>query len=118
MDFIDLLIAWIVSASSLLIITKLPVGVEIDNPGKAYISAAVIGVVAAVVRPILGLFFFIPNLVTFNLFSGITTFIIAAVTFAIAASVVQGFRLRAGLWSAVIGALTLSLVSNLIYSIL
>ncbi len=114
-DFVNLLIAWLVSASSLLIVTKLPVGVEIDSPAKAYISAAVLGVVAAVVNPILKAVFFIPNLLTFGLISGLVTFIIAAVALAVTASAVSGFRLRQGIWSALIGALALSVVSNLIY---
>ncbi len=114
-NFVDLLIAWLVSASSLLIITKLPVGVEIDSPVKAYTSAAVLGVVAAIVNPILKALFFIPNLLTFGLLSGLVTFIIAAIAFGIAAAVVSGFRLRQGVWSAIIGALALSIVSNLIY---
>lgn len=114
-NFVDLLIAWLVSASSLLIITKLPVGVEIDSPAKAYISAAVLGVVAAIVNPILKAVFFIPNLLTFGLLSGLVTFIIAAIAFGIAAALVSGFRLRQGVWSALIGALALSIVSNLIY---
>lgn len=112
---IDLLIAWLVSASSLLVITKLPVGVEVDNPGKAYISAAVLGVVAAVVNPILRALFFIPNLLTFGLLSGFVTFVVSAIAFAVTASLVQGFRLRLGVWSILIGALALSVVSNLIY---
>ena len=116
MDIVDLLIAWLVTASSLLIITQLPVGVEVDSTPKAYISAAVFGIVAAVVRPILGLVFAIPNFLTFNLLSGVSTFIITAITFGIAASLVKGFRLKAGIWTAVIGALALSLVSNLIYN--
>lgn len=114
-NFVDLLIAWLVSASSLLIITKLPVGVEIDSPVKAYASAAVLGVVAAIVNPILKAVFFIPNLLTFGLLSGLVTFIIAAIAFGIAAAIVSGFRLRQGVWSAIIGALALSIVSNLIY---
>ncbi|MBW4664066.1 MAG: phage holin family protein [Chroococcus sp. CMT-3BRIN-NPC107] len=114
-DLIGLLIAWLVSASSLLIVTKLPVGVEIDSPAKAYISAAVLGVVAAVVNPILKAFFFIPNLLTFGLISGVVTFIVSAVALAITAGAVSGFRLRQGIWSALIGALALSVVTNLIY---
>lgn len=114
-DPVSLLIAWLVSASSLLIVTKLPVGVEIDSPAKAYTSAAVLGVVAAVVNPILKAVFFIPNLLTFGLISGLVTFIVAAVALAITASAVSGFRLRQGIWSALIGALALSVVSNLIY---
>ena len=114
-DFVSLLIAWLVSASSLLIVTKLPVGVEIDSPAKAYPSAAVLGVVAAVINPILKAVFFIPNLLTFGLISGLVTFIVAAVALAITASAVSGFRLRQGIWSALIGALALSVISNLIY---
>ncbi len=116
MDFTDLLIAWLVTASSLLIVTQIPLGVEIDSTPKALVSAGVFGIVAALVRPIMGLVFAIPNLLTFNLFSGVFTFIITAITFGVTASLVQGFRLKAGVWTAVIGALALSLVSNLIYN--
>lgn len=111
----DLLIAWLVSASSLLIITQLPVGVEIDSTPKAFISAGVLGIVAAVVNPILRAVLFIPNLLTFGLLSGVFTFIISAAALAAAASLVKGFRLRAGVLSALLGALALSVVSNLIY---
>lgn len=113
--FVDLLIAWLVSASSLLLITQLPIGVEIDTTPKAFISAAVLGIVTAIVNPILKAVFFIPNLLTFGLLSGVVTFIISALALSVAASLVSGFRLRAGVVSALIGALALSLVSNLIY---
>lgn len=112
---IDLLIAWLVSASSLLIITKLPVGVEVDNPAKAYISAAALGIVAAVVNPILRAVFFIPNLLTFGLLSGFVTFLITAIALWITAGAVQGFRLQRGVVSALLGALALSIVSTLVY---
>lgn len=115
MDFTSLLIAWLVSASSLLIISQLPIGVEIDSTPKAFLSAAVLGIVAAVVNPILKAVFFIPNLLTFGLLSGVITFVIAAVSLSVAASAIQGFRLRAGVVSALLGALALSVVSNLIY---
>lgn len=115
MDFVGLLIAWLVSASSLLIITKLPIGVEIDSTPKAFVSAAVLGIVAAVVNPILKVFFFIPNVLTFGLLSGVFTFVIAAAALGVAAALIQGFRLRAGVISALLGALALSIVSNLIY---
>lgn len=111
----DLLIAWLVSASSLLIITQLPIGVEIDSTPKAFISAAVLGIVAAIVNPILKAVLFIPNLLTFGLLSGVFTFIIAAIALGVAAALVNGFRLRAGVVSALLGALALSVVSNLIY---
>ncbi len=113
-----LLIAWVVTAASLYIISKLPLGVEIDSPGKAFISAAVLGIVTAFVRPALRLFFAVPNLVTFDLLSSLFTFIIAVVCFGLAAWLVQGFRLRFGIWSAIMGAFALSLISGLIYKLL
>ncbi|MEB3177630.1 MAG: phage holin family protein [Nostocaceae cyanobacterium] len=113
-----LLVAWLVTAASFFIISKLPIGVEIDTPGKTLISAAVLGIVTAIVKPILSAVLFLPNVLTLRLFSGVLTFFIAVICFGIAAYLVQGFRLRFGVWSAIIGALALSLVSSLIYSVL
>ncbi|MCC5645098.1 phage holin family protein [Nostoc sp. CHAB 5824] len=118
MNIVTLLIVWIVTAISLLIISKLPLGVEIDTPGKAFLSAAVLGIVTAIVRPILSFVFAVPNLLTLDLLSGIFTFMIAVVCFSMAAWLVEGFRLRYGIWSAVIGAFALTIINSLIYKLL
>ena len=118
MNIVTLLIVWVVTSISLLIISKLPFGVEVDSPRKAFLSAAVLGIVTAVVRPILSLIFTVPNLLTFDLLSGIFTFMIAVVCFSIAAWLVEGFRLRFGIWSAVLGAFALTIVNSLIYKLL
>ncbi|MBD2449404.1 phage holin family protein [Nostoc sp. FACHB-152] len=115
---VTLLIVWIVTSISLLLISKLPIGVEIDTPKKAFISAAVLGIVTAIVRPILRLIFAVPNFLTFDLLSGIFTFMIAVVCFSVAAWLVEGFRLRFGIWSAVLGAFALTIINSLIYKIL
>ncbi|MGB3653644.1 MAG: phage holin family protein [Rivularia sp. (in: cyanobacteria)] len=119
MNIVSLLVAWLVTAVSFLIISKIPlVGVEVDSLNKSFVSAAVLGIINVLVRPILGLFFLLPNVLTLTLFQGVFTFIISAICFGIAAYIVQGFRLRYGIWSAIMGALTLSVVSSIIYSIL
>ena len=118
MNIVTLLIVWVVTSISLLIISKLPLGVEVYSPRKAFLSAAVLGIVTAVVRPILSLIFTVPNLLTFDLLSGIFTFMIAVVCFSIAAWLVEGFRLRFGIWSAVLGAFALTIVNSLIYKLL
>ena len=119
MNIVALLVAWLVTAVSFLIISKIPlVGVEVDSLNKSFVSAAVLGIINVLVRPILGLFFLLPNVLTLTLFQGVFTFIISTICFGIAASIVQGFRLRYGIWSAIMGALTLSVVSSIIYSIL
>ena len=51
---------------------------------------------------------------TFGLFA----FIINAIIFGLAAWLVQGFRLRWGFWSALIGSLALGVISSVIYNIL
>jgi putative membrane protein len=118
MNITTLLIVWIVTSISLWIISKLPLGVEIDTPGKAIFSAAILGIITTLVRPVLNLVFTIPNLVTFDLLSGIFTFMIAVACFSIAAWLVEGFRLRYGIWSAVLGAFTLTIINNIIYKLL
>jgi putative membrane protein len=115
---VTLLIVWIVTSISLLLISKLPIGVEVDSPKKAFISAAVLGIVTAIVRPILRLIFAVPNFLTFDLLSGIFTFMIAVVCFSVAAWLVEGFRLRFGIWSAVLGAFALTIINSLIYKLL
>lgn len=122
MDFVDLLITWLVTASSLLILTKLPLGIEIDNPGIAYISAAVLGLVNATIN-----FFVltIPNFFTFGIYGflvkiltlGLFSFVINVIALTIAARLVTGFRLEKGIVSAVFVSIALSLVSSLITSL-
>ncbi|MFN7347829.1 MAG: phage holin family protein, partial [Dolichospermum sp.] len=51
MDITTLLIVWLVTAVSLFFISKLPLGVEIDTPEKAILSAAVLGIITALVKP-------------------------------------------------------------------
>ncbi|MDZ7959721.1 MAG: phage holin family protein [Aulosira sp. DedQUE10] len=117
-DIWKVLIVWIVTSLSLLIISKLPLGVEIDTPDKAFFSAAVLGIVTALVRPILSLIFALPSLLTLDLLSGLFTFMIAVVCFSIAAWLVEGFRLRFGIWSAILGAFALTIINNVIYRLL
>ncbi len=119
MDLRRVFIVWVVTAISLYIISKFPtIGVEIDTPIQAFRSAAVLGIVTAVVRPILRMTFAALNLVMFNLLSGFLTFMITVACFGLVASLVQGFSLRFGIWSAVLGALTLSAISSFIYEFL
>lgn len=106
-----LIITWIVTTVSFLIISKLPIGVEIDSLGKAAISAAVFGVLNALLRPILGFFTFPLIILTLGLF----LFVLNAIIFGLAAWLVPGFRLRWGIWSALIGSIALSIINSVIF---
>lgn len=113
MDIISIVISLVVTAISLLIISKLPLGIEIDSIQKSLIAAIVFGILNAVLKPILtgfGLF----NVLTF----GLTSFIANVIIFGLAALLIQGFRLRSKIWSPLIGALALSIINSLVFKIL
>jgi len=123
MDLIDILIVWLVSSSSLLIISQLPLGIEIDSTPKAFVSAAVLGVLNTAISFFL---FTLPNTLTFGVYGffakvltlGLYSFIINIIALTLAAKFVDGFRLRWGVLTAVIGAIALALVSNFITGVL
>lgn len=114
MDIVSLLITWLVTSVSLFIISKLPTGVEIDSFQKALISAAVFGLLNALLGPILGFLAFPLTFITFGLFA----IVLNGIIFGLAAYLVTGFRLRWGFWSALIGAFALSIINSLIYKLL
>ena len=111
---IGILLTWLVTTISFLIISKIPIGIEIDSFKKAAISAAVFGVLNALLRPILGLLTFPIIFLTFGLFA----FVLNAIIFGIAAYLVEGFRLRWGVWSALIGSIALGIVNSLLVNLL
>lgn len=105
---LEILITWFVTALSFLIISKLPIGVEIDSFSKALMSAAVVGILNALLLPILTFFSFPLIILTIGLFF----FILNSIIFGIAAYLVNGFRLRYGFWSALIGSIALAVINS------
>ena len=114
MDITSLAIAWLVTSVSFFIISKLPLGVEIDSFEKAIISAAVFGLLNALVRPLFVVFSLPFVLITFGLFM----IAINAAIFGLAAWLVDGFRLRWGIWSAMLGAIALGFINSILYQVL
>ena len=110
---LDLILTWVVTTISFLIIARLPIGIEIDSLGKAAISAAVFGILNAILLPILAFFTFPVILLSFGLFF----FILNAIIFSLAAALVPGFTLRWGFWSALIGSIALAIVNSILLAI-
>lgn len=109
------LIAAIVTAISLLIISYIPfLGVEVDSPGKALISGVVFGLLNAFLRPILAFLGAPITFITFGLFA----IIINAIIFGLTAKLIEGFRLRNGILSAILGAIVLGIVNSLLFTVL
>ena len=107
---LGLLVKFVVTVISLLIISKLPVvGVDIDSPGKAAISAIVIGVLNVLMWPFIKLFSFFPAFLAF-----LPVFILNVIIFGVAAALIPGFRLQNKLLSAIFGAALLTILNTLI----
>ena len=108
---LHLLIVWLVTTVSLLIIAQLPLGIEIKSFRTALITALVLGILNAFVRPVLGFFFFPLTILTLGLFS----FVLNAIIFWLASALVDGFRLRGGFISALIGPIILGILNAIIF---
>ena len=110
----ELLIIWLVTAISLLIISRITLfGIEIESFGAALLVAVVLGLLNAVLRPVLSFLSFPLLLLTFGLFS---VFINAAV-FWLASGLVTGFELRRGCFSALIGPIALAVLNSIILAL-
>ncbi|MCG8368524.1 MAG: phage holin family protein [Pseudanabaenales cyanobacterium] len=118
MDVVGILTAWLVATICFLIISRLPIGVEIDSLGKAILSAAVFGVLNVILGGFLRAIFIPFNWMTQDFFQPIIHLIILTVVFGLAAKLVEGFRLRHKIWSALLGALSLTIVNSILLKIL
>lgn len=101
-----LLLRWLINAVTLLLLAMYLPGIEVSGWYAALITALVLGLVNAVIRPVL-IFLTLPiNIITLGLF----ILVINALLFWFVGTVVKGFEV-AGFWPAFWGALVLSLVS-------
>ena len=96
----------LLNAAALLVAAWLVPGVQITGAAAAVLAALLLGVVNALVRPVLLLLTLPFTLVTLGLF----IFVVNAVCFALTAALVPGFRLS-GFLAALFGSIVVSLVS-------
>ena len=101
-----LLIRWVINALALILISQMIKGIEVDHIAAAFVAAAVLGVINAVLRPILILLTLPITILTLGLFA----LVINGFMLYIAGTIVKGFHVS-GFWPAVFGALFLSLIS-------
>src|SRR5204863_5000478 len=103
-----LLARWVVNAAALLLVAYLYPGVHVESFFAALIAALVLGLVNAVVRPILVVLTFPVTLLTLGLF----LFVINALLFWLVAEVVHGFSVG-GFGAALLGSILYSLFTLL-----
>lgn len=102
--------SWLINAAALYATTRLLAGVRVDSPEALIGGALAIGLVNAVVRPILRVVTFPITVLTLGLFY----FVLNGLMFQLAASLIPGFELD-GLAAAVGGALVMSIVATVLH---
>jgi putative membrane protein len=104
-----IIVRWMLLAAALLLVHRLYSGVTVDSYRTALIAALVLGLFNTLVRPLLVLLTLPVTLLTLGLF----LFVINALMFWMAASVLDGFHV-AGFGAALIGSLLYSLCGMVI----
>nr|WP_297357063.1 phage holin family protein [uncultured Caldimonas sp.] len=99
-----ILARWFLLAAALLLVTQIYPTVEVRSFGSALIAALVLGLLNAVVRPILVVLTLPVTLVTLGLF----LFVINALMFYFAANILEGLN---------VPSFTAALIGSLIYSL-
>jgi putative membrane protein len=104
-----LIVKWLLSAVTLLVVANVYSGVQIPGFGSALLAALVLGLLNTIVRPVLVVLTLPVTVVTLGLF----LFVINALMFWAASGLLSGFYV-AGFGAALIGSLLYSLLNLLV----
>jgi putative membrane protein len=108
----SLVISWIITTIAILVAAHIIPGIRADSLGGALLGAAILGILNAVLKPIFVILTLPITLVTFGLF----LFVINALIFWLAGSLLSGFHVQS-FWAALLGSLVVTIVSYLANSI-
>lgn len=100
---------WLISALAIVLISQYLPGFQVNNFTTALVVALVLGIINAVIKPIILLLTLPINIITFGLF----TFVINAILILAVARIVPGFTV-VGFQPALIAAIALWAVSTII----
>ena len=101
-----ILLKWLINTLALLITAYVVKGIRVTGVSALFLAAALLGILNALIRPILIILTLPINIITLGLF----TFIINAAMLWFVSLIIKGFVIQ-GFWPAVVGALIISLVS-------
>ncbi len=104
-----LILRFLLSAAALGLTSRIVPGIRADGFGPLLVTALILGVLNAVIRPVLLLLTLPFNILTLGLF----TFVVNAAMLGAAAFVVRGFHIE-GVLPALLGAVVLALVSGVL----
>jgi putative membrane protein len=101
-----ILLKWLINALGLLLTTYVVKGIEVTGFSALFLAAALLGILNALIRPILIILTLPINIITLGLF----TLVINGIMLWLVAMIIKGFVIQ-GFWPAMVGALIISLVS-------
>jgi putative membrane protein len=104
-----LIVRFVLSALALGVTSQIVPGFDTEGIGAVLVAALILGVLNAIIRPVLILLTLPINLLTLGLF----TFVINAAMLGITAAIVPGFHITS-FWAALLGAIVLSIISALL----
>lgn len=108
-----ILLVWILNAVALWLVTVLVPGVTVEDPLHAFLAAIVLGLVNALVKPILVILTLPITILTLGLF----LLVINALLFWGVGSLLPGFHVN-GFWWGMLGALVYSILTWALSSLL
>ena len=108
-----LLLVWLINTLALIAVAYLMPSITVSSFGTALAAALVLGLVNAIVRPVLVLLTLPVTILTLGLF----IFVLNGLLFWLVGSFIEGFVV-AGFWAGVFGAILFSLVSWLLSALL
>jgi len=103
---------WILNALALYLVSRILPGIHLHDFWSAIIAAAIIGLMNALVKPILLLLTLPITILTLGLF----TFVINALLFLLAGTFSPGFHID-GFGTALIGSILLSIISTILHKL-
>lgn len=103
----------LLNAIAILLVAKLVSGIAVSGYGTAIIAALALGIVNALIKPLMHLLALPITIITFGLFA----LVINGLMFGLAAGLVPGFTVL-GFWPAFWGAIVYSVLSYLINGLL
>jgi len=106
-----LLLRWLINAVALVLVAQLVPGFSVDSFYSALVAAIILGLVNAVIRPLILLLTLPVNFLTLGLF----TFVVNALMLLLVSSIVKGFTVDgfAAAFTAAIVLWLISLLTNL-----
>jgi len=101
-----ILIRWLITTLAVVLVPYVVSGVRIEGTGTALLAGAILGILNALVRPVLVILTLPLSIVTLGLF----LLVINALMFQLAGAIVPGLHVDS-FWSAFFGAIIVSIVS-------